>query len=152
MNVKSEGMLSVTLNRLKYWLPAVAMMTIIFIASAQPKAVVPIYGEWDLLIKKSAHLVGYALLALAYLLGLAGRQRPTARQMGLAFLLAVIYAATDEYHQSFVAGRGAGWTDVVIDGVGASVGLAAVWLWFNRRTASAKGVALPASPGDSSPG
>ena len=50
------------------------------------------------------------------------------KQYWLAWLIAVLYAATDEYHQSFVAGRGPSVIDVfVFDGLGA---LIALWLYF----------------------
>jgi VanZ family protein len=48
-----------------------------------------------------------------------------------AFVLATIFAATDEWHQSFVPSRqGSGW-DVLLDSSGALLGLFAVW-WLGR--------------------
>ena len=66
-------------------------------------------------------MLGYYLLALAYLYGI-GRQRPGA--IWLAWFLAILFASSDEFHQSFVPGRGAGLTDVGIDALGAGIGLA----------------------------
>jgi len=103
-----------------------------FAVSAQPKAAVPQFGAWDWDVKKTAHLLGYALLGLAYLRGLAGGSRPTARQAVAAVVMAAAYGATDEYHQTFVPGRGAGVLDVVIDGLGAALGVGARWLWLRR--------------------
>ena len=108
------------------WWPALVMMAVIFAASSFPSQDLPNFGLWDWLLKKSGHALGYALLALAYLRGLtpAGGERPAARKWLLAVLLAGLYGATDEYHQSFVAGRGAAAADVLIDTLGAAIGVA----------------------------
>jgi VanZ like family len=41
--------------------------------------------------------------------------------IALALAFSLVFAAMDEYHQTFVPGRGGTWTDVAIDGIGASV-------------------------------
>jgi VanZ family protein len=67
-------------------------------------------------------MLGYGLLALSYWHGFGwdGRKRP------FAWLLAVLYAATDEFHQSFVDGRNpSSWDVLVFDNLGA---LMALWL------------------------
>jgi len=101
------------------------MMTAIFIASSIPKEEMPTFGFWDLLVKKGGHMVGYGLLAVAYLHALArksGGPRANLAQVVWAILLAGLYGATDEFHQLFVAGRGASLMDVMIDTVGAALG------------------------------
>jgi VanZ family protein len=51
----------------------------------------------------------------------------------LAFVLAVISAALDEFHQSFVASRtGSAW-DVIIDCFGALAGLVIYWCLTGKR-------------------
>lgn len=102
------------------WLPAVVIMAIIFFLSSTPKAALPQFGWMDVIIKKAGHVCGYGLLTVAYWYAL-GFER---RCWWLAILLALIYAITDEFHQSFVPGRHATVIDVVaFDGVGASIGL-----------------------------
>jgi len=101
------------------------MMTAIFIASSIPKEEMPTFGLWDLLVKKGGHLVGYGLLAVAYLHALTqkpGGQRANLAPVIWAILLAGLYGATDEFHQLFVVGRGASLVDVLIDTVGAMLG------------------------------
>jgi len=74
----------------------------------------------ELLVRKGAHMAEYAVLFLLYrrALCLSGAKRP-----GLyAFLMSVAYAATDEFHQSFVEDRGPGAVDVAIDAAGAAAG------------------------------
>ena len=128
------------LEAMKRWVwrygPAVAVMALIFYASSHPKAALPNYGAYDWDVKKLAHLVSYAALAVAYLHAFAPGRRPSWRQAVAAVVLAGLYGATDEYHQSFVAGRGAGPIDVGIDTLGATLGalLAGLALprWFPR--------------------
>jgi VanZ family protein len=89
------------------------------------------FGVWDFLIKKGAHMVGYAGLAVAAYIA-TGRY-------WLAWVIAVLYAMTDEYHQLFVPGRNGTAVDVVIDGVGAAIGLCVLW-WLRRRIQPPLGV------------
>ena len=123
-----------TWRALKYWLwrmgPAAVVMAVIFFASSQPKGVLPDYGANDWNVKKLAHVLIYATLAVAYLHALAAGRKPTWRQAVAAVVLAGLYGATDEFHQSFVAGRGAGPVDVAIDTFGATLGaLLGGWLY-----------------------
>lgn len=112
-----------TLKALTYrWGPAFVMMTVIFVASSIPREELPAFGLWDLIIKKGGHMVGYGLLAVAYLHALTNGQRANRAQVGWSILLAGLYGATDEFHQLFVAGRGASLVDVLIDTVGAIIG------------------------------
>ena len=99
------------------------MMGLIFLASSTPGHDLPNFGVLDLVAKKGGHFVGYALLGLAYLHALApgGVARP--RAAVVAVLLAAAYGATDEFHQAFTPGRGPSITDVVIDTIGAGVGV-----------------------------
>ncbi len=43
--------------------------------------------------------------------------------MGLALLICFVYAISDEIHQTFVPGRGAQISDVVLDSLGAGTGI-----------------------------
>jgi len=70
-------------------------------------------------------MLGYALLGMAYRRGLAGSGRPLKCQVALALFWAVCYAAVDEYHQTFTAGRHAASLDVLIDSCGAALGILA---------------------------
>lgn len=108
---------------LKRWGPALAMMAAIFFASSQTSADLPSFeGWWDLLVKKGGHLLGYGMLGAAYLHGLAHGRGVTFRRAALAVVLAALYAASDEFHQGFVAGRSPSPLDVLIDTVGACAG------------------------------
>jgi hypothetical protein len=102
------------------WIPAVVMMIVIFLFSSIPGRDMPDFGIFDLLVKKLGHMLGYALLASAYYIGLRDRAR---MPLLLAWALAVGYAITDELHQYFVPGRSAWAFDIMIDAIGAAAGL-----------------------------
>ena len=108
--------------RLYRWVPAVLMMAIIFFASATPGSELPKFGGWDFLAKKGGHMLGYALLALAYLYALGGNRRSPSR-LFFSLVLAILYACSDEWHQRFTPGRTPSVVDVFIDTAGAAVGL-----------------------------
>lgn len=126
------------------WGPALLWMGGIFVLSAQPT--LPGFpNPWkDLLLKKGGHATAYAVLALLYwrALMLAGRSRRAAAPVApdrwrrtalwLAWGLALLYAATDEWHQAYVPGRHARVTDWLIDALGAGLALLAAWRWGQR--------------------
>ena len=102
------------------WLPAILIMAVIFWLSSTPATKLPSFGLWDTIVKKGSHMLGYGLLALAYGFAL----RFDRRTWWLAWFLAVLYAMTDEFHQSFVPGRHPSWVDVFLfDGGGAAIAL-----------------------------
>ena len=97
-------------------------MFVIFTFSSQPGDSLPDFLSWDYFVKKMSHVIGYGLLALSYFHML----KQDKKQYWLAWLIAIIYSATDEFHQSFVAGRHASIYDVLIfDNLGAMISL---WL------------------------
>ncbi len=106
------------------WLPAAGWATLIFVLSAQPKLPSP-PGVND----KQAHGLAYAVLAVCCLVGLAGARlrRVTGAAVLGAFVLAVLYGVSDEFHQWFVPGRTPDVNDVVADAVGAALGLLVAW-------------------------
>ena len=85
----------------------------------------------QLVVRKCAHLTEYAILAALLCRALRLHRE---RVLVLAFLLTAIYAALDEFHQSFVASRTASPWDVGIDCIGALAGLALYSLLSNRKT------------------
>ena len=131
------------------WLAVGLWMGLIFLMSAQPNS-----GEqsgaltrllFDLvgvdppqdqvmavhhLIRKLAHFTEYAVLA-----GLMAWAQPklTVGRAALTWGAAVLYAASDEWHQSFVPNRGPAPLDVLIDSTGALAAVVGWWLWRQRR-------------------
>ena len=92
----------------------------------------------QLVARKGAHLTEYALLAL---LCWRARRKPTRNdprpwrwsEAGFALAVAVLFAASDEWHQSFVPSREGALRDVLIDSAGAALGLVVLWRWGRWR-------------------
>ncbi len=115
------------------WGPVLAAMIVMFIASAQPKhtptveppaiyfsGIMPVFpGVWDVLVKKSGHLIAYGVLALLNTRAMLLWQQPIRRTILLAITFTVSYAVLDELHQLFVPGRHASLMDIAIDLSGA---------------------------------
>jgi VanZ family protein len=138
---------------LKYWLPVLLWMTLIFSASSDtnsyahssrligpllrwlfPQMPEDTVNLMILIARKSAHLTEFAVLALLFWRALRrpvkNDPRPwTWREARLVLGLVALYAASDELHQLFVASRDSTVHDVLIDTAGGAAGLLALWLW-----------------------
>ena len=132
----------------RYWLPVLLWMGVIFSASSDShsaahssRIIAPVvrwlwpdlseegvYGV-VLLVRKCGHVAEYALLALLLWRGLHGRAKRPWRwsEAGLALGLTALYAASDEFHQTFVPSRqGSPW-DVLLDTSSAALALLCLW-------------------------
>jgi VanZ family protein len=107
------------------------LMAVIFALSHQPDLDSGL-GVWDTILRKLAHAAEYGGLTLLWAWALAPVSR---RAIPLAAAIALAYAGTDEYHQSFVDGRAASILDVAIDAIGVAVG--ATLLRYHPRFRSA---------------
>jgi VanZ family protein len=115
------------MSKIKLWIPAFCIMLAIFVASSTPSIDLPVFGVWDIVVKKGGHMTGYALLGIAFWYGLGFEQK---RGWVLAWLLALIYAFSDEFHQLFTPGRHPSMEDIFLfDGIGAAIGLGLLALW-----------------------
>lgn len=151
-----------------YWLPPIALMGLIFFISTdfgsaehtsgfiepilrwlKPDISRDAIDQAHFLFRKAGHLTGYAILGILWWRALMHRISPTASHSpgmnaATALVISALYAASDEYHQSFVPSRGASVHDVMIDTCGALVGLALALIWWawrfrvERRRAAAK--------------
>jgi VanZ family protein len=92
-------------------------MGAIFYLSAQPAD--PDQAWWMVVVRKLGHVGGYATLTTLWFWALAGAVR---RPLAIAAAVSLVYACTDEYHQSLVDTRNGAPVDVAVDAVG--VGLA----------------------------
>ena len=127
-NGRPQGLL----NGLRAWGPALIWMSIIFFLSSQPKLPGPASPVWNVLLKKAGHFVVYGVLAWLVLHALRQRYEHTAQQQqietirrtkilrGYVWGIVVLYAISDEFHQSFVPGRHPKVMDLFIDAWGAA--------------------------------
>jgi len=144
---------------LKYWLPLLIWLCVIFVGSTdlmsaeqtsrflvpflrwlKPDISTGALAQVHFFGRKLGHISEYAILAI--LLWRALRSGTNLRiKMSLLFvavwLACGIFAAGDEFHQSFVPSRTASLLDVMIDLSGAFIGLA-ICFGFVRRRATHK--------------
>lgn len=125
------------MNKSKYpsevtlWLPVFVWAIVIFTLSSIPQIKVSEFTFWDFAAKKTAHVAEYAILfSLIF--------RATGKKQIRSFLLTIIYAISDEYHQSFVDGRNSSFPDLVIDFSGASIASYIIWKLNQVRRAKPK--------------
>jgi len=105
------------------------VMGAIFILSHQPgdSFDLPLFPGAD----KLAHMTIYGVLAASVIYAFPGRLRQPGSKMVFCVALAVaaLYGLTDEFHQSFIAGRDMSGFDVVADVVGAGM---VCLIWYYR--------------------
>jgi len=142
-------------NFLKHWLPVLIWLGVIFLGSTDmlsaehtSRFLVP-FLRWidpqisfatlnaiQLGIRKLGHLTEYAILAMLLWRALRSGTR-WQMKMSILFLVAAlasaIFAASDEFHQSFVPSRTASPNDVMIDICGALIGLLTCLMFAARK-------------------
>jgi VanZ family protein len=114
--------------------PVAVAMGIIFFLSHQPGdslSLPRIPG-----IDKVAHMVVYAFLAATILASFSDEQKHAKpkRVLWLTVLLCLVYAISDEFHQSFVLGRTSSFFDVFADCTGATL-TSVLWFRWRKRIA-----------------
>ena len=80
-------------------------------------------------VRKGAHIITYFILGYLMISLLKEFRLIDKRTFIFAIILCILYSISDEVHQYFVPGRSAGVIDVVIDTVGAGLG---VWRWGKK--------------------
>ena len=102
-----------------YWLPTLFWMVVIFGFSAQPSLHASSVGWLDFIIKKSAHITEYFILGLLLYFSLKNTTNlSTGKSLILIIIIGLVYASSDEFHQTFVSGREGRIRDVLIDSLG----------------------------------
>jgi VanZ family protein len=92
------------------------------------------YDHIHHLIRKCAHFGEYFVYFLLLYRAVRGRHSGWRWSWGsVALLIAAVYSASDEFHQTFVPSRGPSVYDSLLDTTGACVALVALWLWLRRR-------------------
>lgn len=91
-------------------------------------------GTMHFLIRKAAHFFVYFVLGIFLLNALRSSGVSNYKAITLAFLLAVLYAISDEVHQLSVPGRVGNIKDVFIDSHGAAGGIAFYYFLSRNKT------------------
>jgi VanZ family protein len=109
----------------KRFAPPLLLMGLIFFLSAQPDLSSGL-GNWDVILRKAAHMTAFGLLWFLWWRAL-GHGNPVA-----AIAITLLWAASDEYHQTFVEGRhGSPW-DAAIDALGVGLALLAARVAYSQ--------------------
>lgn len=75
------------------------------------------------IIRKIAHFLIYTLVGIL-LMGLINTYNlKEKKKICISLMLGAIYASSDEFHQSFIPGRSAQITDVILDSMGVLLGI-----------------------------
>ena len=116
----------VNVQALWRWLAVILWMGVIFALSATPSIATPLEPAFDFTLKKLAHITVYAILTILLFRALRLHITNKDHAVVTAALLTILYALSDEWHQTFVPGREGTLRDVGIDAIGA-VGMS-MWL------------------------
>lgn len=82
------------------------------------------------IIRKSAHMVSYAMLAVLSFIMVYAHKSHIRKSFIYGFLITFLYSITDEIHQLFIPGRAGMIQDVLIDSLGAVIGLSLITLIY----------------------
>jgi len=91
----------------------------------------PDVAMWEWITRKGAHILTFGVLGFLVAAAAAALQLPRPGLTG--WVVATLYGAVDEAHQAFVPGRTAQATDVLIDAIGALLGVTLWWYLARRR-------------------
>ncbi|WP_214627191.1 VanZ family protein [Paenibacillus agaridevorans] len=80
-------------------------------------------GELNRVVRKLAHGLIYLVLGMLVLGTLTKLGVRGGRGVAITLLVCVLFAVSDELHQLFVSGRSGQASDVIIDSIGASIGI-----------------------------
>ena len=84
-------------------------------------------------VRKAAHFFIYFVLGITLISFLREFSIPIRKLILLSIFLAFLYACSDEVHQLFVPGRSGQVSDVLLDTIGASVGVGLYYLLFRKK-------------------
>ena len=119
----------------------IAWMGLIFyLSSLSPDEFpeVPTASWFDAWVDELAHIFLYGVLAALFASSLWGwNPGYQIRWALIAAITATLYGISDEFHQSFVAGREASTKDVAVDALAAIAAVTCLWLmatWRRART------------------
>ena len=106
---------------MRFWFPVIVYSGIIFFTSSVPNVRTPLAAfDFD----KVLHLIEYAPFGFLVARAMGGTRVLISKRALWAgvVLISFLYAASDEFHQSFVPGRNSGVFDLIADTVGGVMG------------------------------
>lgn len=113
------------------WLPAVLWAVLIFWCSSRPTSPIPLIPMPH--VDKAIHFIEFSILCYSICWAQEPSGRNLKQKMWVAILMASVYGALDEYHQSFTPERTPEVADWMADTTGAVV---AGLLWLKPRSSA----------------
>jgi len=137
-----ETRIKKTLRKLLvFWAPAIIWMLVIFaFSSLTTQPVSQVYWR-EFLLKKSAHFIEYFILFILTYRAFLNSGVKKERTTYFSLIFCILYAISDEFHQSFTPGREPKIRDVLIDGGGSISAMAAVIYYLPKSGQKFKGFA-----------
>ena len=115
-----------------YWLPPIFWMGLVFFLSSFHKIQVTEVGWANFITRKLAHFSEYAVLYFLFYRGFKNTAKFSLKKvLFLSFILTILYALSDEYHQTWISGRTGKFFDIGVDCAGAFLGLIFSWRLVN---------------------
>ena len=129
------------MKKIKYFIPSILFMIIIFWFSHQTgtesSGLSTYIVNWlenhlhiivpELIIRKMAHMGEYALLTFTFIYGFSKNKFILQKVLLFSLSATFLYACSDEFHQLFIVGRSGQLADVMIDTTG---GIIAIGLFY----------------------
>lgn len=115
------------------WLLLIFWAGIIYFLSSRQLAFIAATDNWELWIRKLGHMFVFGILAfLIFRVLQYTEKRHVYWNLAWAFVFAVLYAISDEYHQSLVPGRFGTYQDVLIDTIGIIIATWLIYLYYHH--------------------
>jgi VanZ family protein len=108
----------------KRWSPAIFLCAVIFVMSSLPGADFSTNDGQNFAIRKVLHVLEFATLFLTF-------YRAT-KKLSISVILTVLFAITDEWHQTYIPGRTGKLQDIFIDSIGAGLGGLVLWKYYQH--------------------
>lgn len=80
-------------------------------------------GKVNHYIRKSAHFFSYMLMGILLMIIFSFTKINLRKSMIISFAITFLFACSDEFHQLFIEGRGGQFSDVILDSLGAFLGI-----------------------------
>ena len=106
------------------WLPAIFWSVLVFVLSSLPGADFSENPGSDFAVRKILHVLEYMVLMLTYYRG--------SKDIGFSVLACIIFAFTDEAHQTFIPTRTGKVSDVLIDSFAVSAMGIILWKYYQN--------------------
>lgn len=84
-------------------------------------------------VRKTAHFLIYLILGLSIISLIKEYREVDTKAIIIALMISVIYAASDELHQTFIPGRSGEIRDIIIDSLGSLTGIYIYYLYSKIR-------------------